>query len=236
MRNNPIQFAVVREDPLVEASLLWDMPQAKEVLLIASGGCTALSLQSLLPQMKFTLLDVNPSQLELIQKKFSHLHSTKGAQFKSDFNIEDSRTSGLNACGNFESLFRGLREFIFEFVVPYGEMRHLFEEENIAEASKERIFSNKYWPVGFEMYFCDDFLRAMFTEKAIQHAPKGSYPKHFKSVLEGGFQRTDARTNYFLHHIFLGHYLANDAALPEVFSVQISRRRPSKFGRRTPDL
>ena len=37
MRNNDVQFAVVREDPMVEAELV-RLTQASNVLLIASGG------------------------------------------------------------------------------------------------------------------------------------------------------------------------------------------------------
>jgi hypothetical protein len=48
MRDNPVQFAFVREDPEIEASLV-RRDHSGSALLIASGGCTALSLQALFP-------------------------------------------------------------------------------------------------------------------------------------------------------------------------------------------
>ena len=68
MKDNHVQFAVVREDPKIEAELVC-LHQVSEVLLIASGGCTALTLQALFPDLRLTLLDLNPAQLELIKKK-----------------------------------------------------------------------------------------------------------------------------------------------------------------------
>ena len=40
MRDNPVQFAVVREDPLIEIEIL-ERHHCQQLLLSASGGCTA---------------------------------------------------------------------------------------------------------------------------------------------------------------------------------------------------
>ena len=68
MRDNKVQFAVVREDPMVEAELI-RLTGANDVLLVASGGCTALTLQALFPDLHITLFDFNPAQLEWVRKK-----------------------------------------------------------------------------------------------------------------------------------------------------------------------
>ena len=68
MRDNPIQFAVVREDPRLDQEVFSRYP-AKRPFLIASGGCTALTLQPLFPDAVFTLLDPNPAQLEHVRAK-----------------------------------------------------------------------------------------------------------------------------------------------------------------------
>ena len=213
MRDNKVQFAVVREDPMVEAELVRST-NASHVLLVASGGCTALTLQALFPDLHITLVDFNPAQLERVREKMSALHNVDAAARCRRFNIETSDPKGLNQRGNFESLFRGLREFIFDLVADEAEIRLLFEEEGRLAHVSEVLFSSKYWPVAFDLYFSDSLLNAMFGPDATQHAEAGSYPRYFQTLFENGLTSTNAFDNYFLHHVFLGYYLQRSACLP----------------------
>jgi S-adenosylmethionine-diacylglycerol 3-amino-3-carboxypropyl transferase len=64
----------------------------------------------------------------------------------------------------------------------------------------------------------------MFGEAAIQHAPKGSYPRYFQLVFEKGLTRPDYSSNPFLHHIFLDQFLEIPAYLtnpPETQDVNL---------------
>jgi len=200
VHNNPIQFAVVREDPDVEATLI-RRAAAKNALLIASGGCTALTLGAKYPDLGITLVDPNPAQLQLVRDKVTALRS--GADC---LNVEDTCPTGLNACGNFESLFRGLRLFIEDFVLPADELRALFVERRLYEAP-ERLFASPYWAVGFDLFFADSLLVTMFGPDAVQHAEPGSYPGYFRGVFERGLVAPEAHSNPFLHHVLLGCYL-----------------------------
>ena len=213
MRNNKVQFAVVREDPMVEAELV-RLTKAKNVLLIASGGCTALTLQALFPDLHITLVDFNPAQLERVQEKMSALRDADTATRDRRFNIGTSDPEGLNQNGNFESLFRGLREFIFDLVADESEIRALFEKKDRRIAISEILFSSKYWSVAFDLYFSDPLLNAMFGPEATQHAEPGSYPRYFQRLFEKGLTAAVAFDNYFLHHVLLGYYLQRPASLP----------------------
>ncbi|MDE0399528.1 MAG: DUF3419 family protein [Candidatus Poribacteria bacterium] len=213
MRNNDVQFAVVREDPMVEAELV-RLTKAKNVLLIASGGCTALTLQALFPNLQITLVDFNPAQLERVREKMSALRDVDTATRDRRFNIGTSDPEGLNQNGNFESLFRGLREFIFDLVADAADIRALFEEEGQLAKVSEVLFSSKYWSVAFDLYFSDSLLNAMFGPDATQHAETGSYPRYFQQLFEKGLTALNAFDNYFLHHVFLGYYLQRPASLP----------------------
>ena len=213
MRNNDVQFAVVREDPMVEAELV-RLTKAKNVLLIASGGCTALTLQALFPDLHITLVDFNPAQLEQVREKMRALRDGDTATRHRRFNIQTSDPEGLNQNGNFESLFRGLREFIFDLVADAAEIRALFEEEGQLAKVSEVLFSSKYWSVAFDLYFSDSLLNAMFGQDATQHAEAGSYPRYFQTLFEKGLTALNAFDNYFLHHVFLGYYLQRPASLP----------------------
>jgi S-adenosylmethionine-diacylglycerol 3-amino-3-carboxypropyl transferase len=211
LRGNPIQFATVREDPRLEQFLV-ERFSAKHALLIASGGCTALSLRASHPACKLTLLDMNPDQLALVQAKLSALELSKVKRDQC-LNVGDASPSGLNACGNFESLFRVLRTILCDFVIPRGELIDAFRTPGTIARLGEGWFSDPYWPVAFTLAFHTDFLNTMFGPSATQHAEPDSYPRYFQQVIERGLRRSDAFDNYFLHHILLGHYL--DRALPQ---------------------
>lgn len=213
MRNNKVQFAVVREDPMIEAELVRST-NANDVLLIASGGCTALTLQALFPDLRMTLVDFNPAQLDRVRDKIRALHTEDDVTRQQLFNIENSSPKGLNQCGNFESLFRGLREFIFDLVADEVEIRRLFEEDGHHANVSELLFSNKYWSVVFDLFFSDELLNTMFGPEATQHADSGSYPRYFQSLFEKGLSSSHAFNNYFLHHVFLGYYLSRPECLP----------------------
>ena len=212
MRDNPLQFAVVREDPRSIAKVLVDYPPHAKVLLIGSGGCQVLSLASMFPEVEFSILDMNPAQLAHVKNKIKALGA---ADCKAAFNIEDPSPAGLNQCGNFESLFRGLSGLIHDLVCPYDVLVAHFREGSIQDTCHELLFANKFWPVAFELYFSDAMLNTMFGPDATQHATPGSYPGYFRTRLELGLQRPDAPENYFLHHILLGHYIDTKACLPE---------------------
>ncbi len=209
-----VQFAVVREDPLVESTLI-QAKSAHKVLLIGSGGCSALSLQSLFPDLHIALVDQNPAQLDLIRHKVEiarrGLHTPLA---KAALNIENSDATAANACGNFEALFRCFANFCHEFIVSRIDLHNAFKKAVSFAEIRDHLIGSRYWPVAFQLHFHDVFLHTMFGPGATQHAYAGSYPKHFQGVLEKGLRRSDAVDNYFLHHIFLGHYLDRPSALP----------------------
>ena len=217
---NPIQFSVVREDPEIERKII-HASGAKKILLIGSGGCTALTLQAYFPHLHITLVDPNPAQIELIQEKMRALKDSARDR-KETFNIENDSSLSLNQNGNFESLFRSFRNFIYEFVLNYEDLKKLLTPSaslNQHVSIREVLFDNKYWKVAFDLFFHHNFLEAMFGPDAVQHAPKDSYPDYFRKVIEQGLERDDCSTNYFLHHIFLGNYIDQESCLPYYLTV-----------------
>lgn len=210
VRNNPLQFAVVREDPAVEQALV-ERTGAERVLLVASGGCTGLTLASQHPGLALTLFDRNPHQLAHCERKREALALRDLDARRRAFNVGTDDPRGLNACGNFESLFRGLRSLIADLVAPDEELSRVLRGD--AEVL-ETMVDARYWPTAFDLFFSDPMLLAMFGPEAVQHAPPGSYPRYFQSVFERGLARADAGDNYFLHHVLLGRYLDRPEAWP----------------------
>lgn len=240
IKNNPIQFAVVREDSRIEEQLI-EKYDIERVLMIASGGCTALNLLTHYPNISLTLLDPNASQLNLIKQKIALLNSEQTALQKlTQFNVRShvkskvsshlescsdgtldnnldsmSDSNGLNQCGNFESLFRHLRRFIYEMVADSSDWLAFFQG-NASVDFLQQVFVHPYWSVAFELFFSDTHLITMFGPDAVQHAMPQSYPQYFQALLERGLLERELNVssadNYFLHHIFLGYYLPH--ALP----------------------
>lgn len=184
----PLQFAITREDAAIEASLIQEM-NAESILLICSGGDTILSLKENFPLLKITAFDFNPVQIEHLKKKAS---------------ANADEMNKLCSAGNFESLFRQWSRFFHEFIMTEEESRKVF---SMAGQFPKEVFQSKYWPVSFDLHFHDSFLLAMFGEAAIQHAPRGSYPRYFQNAFERGLKREGFGKNPFLQHIFFGQYL-----------------------------
>lgn len=185
-----LQFAVVREDPAVELAALAGS-QAPRVLLVASGGCTALALQARFPDATFTLVDPNPAQ-------HAHVAAKADAWARGDLaalNVGTDDPAGLNERGNFEALFRQVRRFLAEFV---------------ADAPHPGMVASPWWPVAFELFFSDAMLRAMFGPAAVQHAAPGSYVRYFRAVYE---RMLAAPPSPFSAHVLRGRY--DEDALPD---------------------
>lgn len=203
------QFAVVREDPRSEATLVAETG-AEAALVVASGGCTALALARHAPTVRVTAFDANPAQLAHVEAK----RRAVSAMALDRLNLDDPDPRGLNACGAFEGLFRVLSATLSEFVAPRAALRGFFDLAHDARrATLARWRGSPFWSVAFELAFSDAMLGAMFGPAATQHAAPGSYPRYFERQIGEGLGRADADTNPFLHHLLLGHYL--DRARPD---------------------
>lgn len=205
----PLKFAVVREDSLIEARVT-AQTGARAVLLVASGGCTALTLAQQFPSLHVAAFDFNPLQLEHTQKK-----AEAAARGDLDsLNVGQACVDGLNQCGEFEGLFRVLKAALDEFVIPGPELSAYFDPATRAErraAMAAGWTASRYWSAAFAVAFNDPLLHAMFGRDATQHAEPGSYPRYFERVFARGLERHDGWRNPFLQHVLCGAYRAEDA-------------------------
>jgi S-adenosylmethionine-diacylglycerol 3-amino-3-carboxypropyl transferase len=205
----PLRFAVMREDPEIEASLCARFhPQA--LLTVASGGCTALTLAARFPDLAVTAFDLNPTQLAHVARKRDAVARGDVGQL----NVDDDSAQGLNQCGTFEALFRVLRAAVIELCLPEGDLARIFEASLPAPeraALVAQLTSSSFWPAVFTTAFNDGLLHAMFGVAATQHAAPGSYPPYFQAAFERGLRAAEAARNPFLQHVFLGRYRAADA-------------------------
>ncbi|MCA8955396.1 MAG: DUF3419 family protein [Planctomycetes bacterium] len=202
----PLQFAAVREDPRIEERLL-RMADARHVLLVGSGGCTALYLRARFPGLPLTVVEPNPAQVDHLAHKLEALARFDPARF----NVGNADSTGLQECGNFETLFRLFRGALDLFVIPADQRESRCGR---ADSDWSDVIAHPYWPVAFAVAFGDEILRAMFGPGAVQHASPGSYPRYFRARIEAGLAAGDCASNPWLHHVLLGKYLPHSSAWP----------------------
>jgi S-adenosylmethionine-diacylglycerol 3-amino-3-carboxypropyl transferase len=218
MNTNPVQFAVVREDPDIEATLI-ERFGVRRALCVASGGCSVLSLATQFPALRVTAFDVNLAQLRRVEAKCAAL--TGFRENRAYLNIGDDRPDGLNQSGNFEGLFRSLRRFVMEFVLSEAELEELFS----GTAARRRVLASNllthpYWAAALELHFSDVLLTTMFGARATQNASRASYPAYFGQAFQRALLSDGAPDNYFFHHILLGRYLERAAAQPRYLACE----------------
>ncbi len=204
-----LKFAVVREDPELESALV-TRTDARALLTVASGGCTALALLARHPGLAVTAFDLNPTQLTHVREKeqLARDHDLRA------LNVGDDHREGHNQRGEFEGLFRVLRRFCDEFVFERGERERYFSGSGFSSEIAARWAARRYWPAAFEVSFAEALLHAMFGPAATQHAERGSYPGYFQRAFERGLSRDDGPDNPFLQHVLLGHYLSPPPYVP----------------------
>jgi len=205
----PLKFAVVREDPVIEARMT-AQTRARAVLVVASGGCTALTLAHEFPSVHVAAFDFNPLQLE-------HTRNKAEAAARGDLaalNVGRASRDGLNQCGEFEGLFRVLKAALDEFVISGADLSAYFDAATPDERRAAMVAAwtgSRYWSAPFAVAFNDPLLHAMFGREATQHAEPGSYPRYFERVFARGLERPDGWRNPFLQHVLRGAYRAEDA-------------------------
>ncbi len=188
------KFAVVREDPALESTLV-RRSGAAEVLLVASGGCTALSLAALHPGLRITAFDLSRAQLDHVARKTDAL--LRGELVALGLGSRDPHA--LHQLGHFEGLFRLLRSGVVDLVGvdPVA----LAEGDPTQHAA---CLASPYWPALFATLFGDPLLHAMFGPDATQHAAPGSYPAYFQRAFERGLA---GPPNPFVRHVFAQDYV-----------------------------
>jgi S-adenosylmethionine-diacylglycerol 3-amino-3-carboxypropyl transferase len=198
----PISFAQVREDPMIELSIIDQINGNINALIIGSGGCTLMSILSDKID-HIDVIDLNMAQLYLIELKLALFCNnliddrTINKILTSDHNEIDiynnirSKLStpccnfwddhialyltGLNRNGIYEELFRLLSDTNFDF---------------------DRIFDKQ-------------FLSEIFGSAATGNSTK-SFIDHFRSVFKYYEEHYDPSDNYFYH------ILLNNDKLPSI--------------------
>jgi len=216
-----ILFSQVREDPGVEARLLEALPgPALRVLLIGSGGCTALSLLAEPRVARVQVVDPNPAQLHLIALKASALDTLSPPDQLTLLGAFKLGTSEAR-----RALYLRLAPFLPAATRAYWDARPAevafglnrvgrFEEtfRQLAAAFAERGLNpaaaagTSEWYEVFEEVFERGRLSETFGEAAVSYSMDRTFGAHFADVFAAALAEGPLEGNYHQHQVWRDAY------------------------------
>ena len=201
---NTVLFAVNREDHLVEYDVI-NRFSPNRMLMIGSGGCIALSLKTIFPELNLNVVDVNPYQLAHINKK---LKAVKESDLEA-LNVHNQNDSCLNQAGKFETMFQNLRDLFIKLVSDKKEVASFFDlktSDTHRSNILEKWLNHDNISIPFQNVFNDKNINKVFSDEATKHGLPGSYIGYMQKKILTGLNKKDSHLNPFLQHIFLGYY------------------------------
>ena len=201
---NTVLFAVNREDHLVEYDVI-NRFSPNRMLMIGSGGCIALSLKTIFPDLSLKVVDVNPHQLLHIKQK---IKAVKESDLEA-LNVYNQNDSCLNQAGKFETMFQNLRDLFIKLVSDKKEVSSFFDlETNDTHRSNvlEKWLHHNNISAPFSKVFNEKNINKVFSDEATKHGSPESYIGYMQKKILTGLNKKDSHLNPFLQHIFLGYY------------------------------
>ena len=233
----PVAFAQVREDPLLDETLVAQAGHKARICMVASGGCTAAALATLPSVELLHCVDPNPAQLALARVKLALLRDAPIAQRMLALGhttaLPEARApvirqalhrlqlsedvfgppsllaqSGLDHIGRYELLFAALRA---ELLPQNAALQHLLAKTEPALQRQLICVESPLWRAleqAFHTVMALPNLIALFGESATRN-PQEAFSQHFLRRLRWVLETLPARTNPFVTQLLLGRFSAD---------------------------
>ena len=227
-----IAFSQVREDCEIEWQILDRLSQLipdrpLRVLIVASGGCTALNLLAHPHIGEITAVDANPAQIQLLKLRcaaIAHLSIVSqycliasGGDGKQKQRLDLYHQLRDNLSEDTRTFWDQRLDEIAFGVNQVGRFEQLFR--SLAQAfsaqgldplnNPEAAIQSKHWRPIFERIFDRKILVQTFGESAVNYSMDRSFGEHFADVFARVLQRNDCRQNYFLTQVWNDRYEGN---------------------------
>lgn len=229
-----IAFSQVREDPLTELQVIYRLATQQNhplrVLLVASGGCTALSVLTHTAIAHVDAVDLNPAQIHLVElKRQAMLHLPMNEQVCL-LGIE-RLNDPVPRCdpGDRLSLYQKLRprlpkstgifwddrpDQIRVGVNRVGRFESLFRElsSHFAAigldpmANPETALTSADWRSIFERVFERQKLAQIFGEAAVNYSMDRTFGEHFADMFAQALRQFVPHENYFITQVWRDRY------------------------------
>lgn len=239
-----LQFAQVREDPLLEIEAL-DVGPAETAVVVGSGGCTALSLLAA-GAGKVVAVDVNPAQNHLLELKLvavTALEREDAVRFLGGWPMLaagrrrtyaglrgllspaarawwDDRPEAVGAgaleAGATERYIRLMADLLRRLVHPAARIERLLSCGSVEEQRSfyREEWNNRRWRGLFALLASRRALQRVYRPGFFRHAEGARFSDHFRARLEHTLTTLPVSTNYFLHQVLTGRYPDDPSALP----------------------
>jgi len=237
-------FGQVREDAAIDLYLVQTIPQAQRLFVIASGGCTALSLIGG-GHWRVDALDINEAQTALVLLKkalfknldfeqarqaccndarpyYSQIESLLTPETKNVFASRlDTLQYGLNNCGWVDRQMRPMRRLFFALVHGQSQTDALLSLKDPVEQEKfyHRKWCNWQWSAGMKLAFSRLFLTLAHGQAAVTLVPAG-FSKIMEKRLIKALTGQPNATNPYLWQAFLGQYKEGEDCLPPYLELK----------------
>lgn len=228
----PLAFAQVREDPRLDVEVLGRLPRGSTVIMIASGGETAVELARL-PLGELHLVDMNPAQLALTRLKFylaesnpseaeailghapmdedERLARVKEALRTFDVPVETFGPPGISAelgpdqAGRYELTFNWLRHALTPVMAELFQLLNLTDTVEASRMAAPDTALGAALDAAFDKVMSLPNLVALFGTEATQN-PRQPFSRHFAERTRVALARFPAAGNPFLWQIFAGRF------------------------------
>jgi S-adenosylmethionine-diacylglycerol 3-amino-3-carboxypropyl transferase len=246
-----LAFSQVREDYNIELRVIDRLIQTQNyplrILLIASGGCTALSLLTLPEVGEIVAVDANIAQLHLVElRRQALLHLPLVEQLDLlGTNLEISASNRLELYQKItDKLPTSTRKYwndrpaeISFGVNRVGRFEGLFRElsARFVEVGLDPIaepitaINSKHWRSIFAEVFDRDRLIATFGESAVNYSMDRSFGEHFADVFARALQKYQLTDNYFITQVWRDRYADGIDGVPLYLQPQ-AQLAIEKFG------
>jgi S-adenosylmethionine-diacylglycerol 3-amino-3-carboxypropyl transferase len=240
-----LAFSQVREDPAIELSLIKQLAERQNhplrVLIVASGGCTVLSLLADANVEVIDAVDLNRAQLHLVELRRQALVNLPldeqlllvGAFIYGDV----ERQTENNLANNRLALYQKIRPYlpidtqsywdgkqeeiafglnrVGRFEALFRELKSEFANLGIYPLNMGAIAtSHPQWNQIFEKVFQRDKLVRFFGEEAVNYSMDRSFGEHFADVFASSLQRFTPEKNYFLTQVWTDSYSNSIDGMP----------------------
>lgn len=239
--SSDIAFSQVREDPNIELQVIDRLTASQahplRVLMVASGGCTALSLLSRPAIARIDAVDANMAQLHLVElRRQAVMHLSLDDQLNlmgSGLNLQDSQGFARRNLGLYEQVRSHLPEATQTYwdqhsdqiafgVNQVGRFEQLFQDlaARFAAIGLKPLddpltaIHHPQWHSLFEAVFDRKKLIQTFGEAAVNYSMDRSFGDHFADVFAKALTRFVPKENYFLSQVWDGRYTTDTNGVP----------------------
>ena len=231
--NDRLFFAQVREDPRVELTALRPGPD-DEVVVVSSGGCTALSLLAA-GAGRVVAVDLNATQNHMVELKaaattlgardaVAFLGALPSARRRETYaSLRESLTpaarrywdnrarqvsAGVIGAGVSERFIGAVVSALRLAVHPRARIERLLACRTLDEqrALFEREWSTRRWRALFALLCNRAMLQKTYPAQFFEHVENPSFARHFRDLAERAITELPVSSNYFLHQMLAGRY------------------------------